>query len=100
MSEEAVEVPNPYRAAIVSARDRARPVAADLDDDLRAAMRAMEAGAWVSTLADAFHTDLTGHAAALGRAADGAMSTFDDAVAGQPERVPDHAWQIRWRNLR
>lgn len=54
-------VPNPYRAAIASQRARALPVAADLRDDLAAAVTAMEAGAWMSSVADDFYAELAGH---------------------------------------
>ena len=101
MSEEAAaEIANPYLAAIKQRRDQAVPVATDLRDDLDAVVAAMDAGAWVSPLADAFYIDLTGHKASLTTAADGAMATFDAAVLRQPELIEPGAWQTRWRNLR
>jgi hypothetical protein len=100
VTEEAVQIANPYLAAIRQSRARAVPVAADLRDDLDAVMRAMDAGAWLSPVADAFYVDLTGHKQALTTAADGAMSTFDAAAQRQPEQVEPGDWQTRWRNLR
>lgn len=93
-------VPNPYLAAIRYRRGLAVPVAAELRDALDAAVRAMERGAWVSSRADDFATDLAGHREALGRAADGVLGTYDDAIGRQPEEVEPTAWQVRWRNLR
>ncbi|GEK22911.1 hypothetical protein [Cellulomonas xylanilytica] len=100
MTEEAAPIPNPYLAAIRQHRGQAVPVAADLRDDLDAVVRAMDAGAWLSPVADAFYVDLTGHKQALTTAADGAIATYDSAVRGQPEQVEPGAWQTRWRNLR
>ncbi|WP_456789699.1 hypothetical protein [Cellulomonas sp. P5_C5] len=100
MTEEVAQIPNPYLASIKQRRALAVPVAADLRDDLDAVVRAMDAGAWLSPVADAFYTDLTGHKQALTTAADGAISTFDSAVRSQPEQVEPGAWQTRWRNLR
>ncbi|RHA37648.1 hypothetical protein [Cellulomonas rhizosphaerae] len=94
------EIPNPYLAAIRSRRGLAVPVAADLRDDLDAVVRAMDAGAWVSSAADDFYTDLTGHRRSVTTASDGAIATFDDAIRRQPEKVEPGAWQTRWRNLR
>jgi len=94
------EIPNPYLAALRSARARAKPVSDDLRDDLDAVVRAMDAGAWVSPVADDFYTDLTGHRRALTTAADGAMTTLDHAISSEPEQVELGAWQTRWRNLR
>ena len=100
MAEEGEKVPNPYLAAIRAKRASAQPTAATLRDDLDAAVAAMDAGAWESTVADGFYTELVGHRGALRTAADGAMGTYDDAIAGQPETVEPRAWQTRWRNLR
>ena len=101
MTDDATaQIPNPYLASIKNRREQAVPVAADLRDDLDAVVRAMDAGAWVSTVADAFYVDLTGHKKALTTAADGAISTFDAAIRSQPEQVEPGGWQTRWRNLR
>ncbi|ROS26004.1 hypothetical protein [Cellulomonas sp. PhB150] len=94
------EIPNPYLAAIRVRRGQAVPVAADLRDDLDGVIRAMDAGAWISSTADDFYTDLTGHHRSVTTAADGAIATFDDAIRRQPEKVEPDAWQTRWRNLR
>ena len=100
MTDEVAQIANPYLAAIKQRRGLAVPVAADLRDDLDAVVRAMDAGAWLSPVADDFYVDLTGHKQALGTAADGAISTFDSAIRSQPEQVEPGAWQTRWRNLR
>ncbi|WP_028045498.1 hypothetical protein [Cellulomonas sp. URHE0023] len=94
------EIPNPYLASIEYQRSRAVPTVADLRDDLDAVVAAMDAGAWISSVADAFYTDLVGHRHALGTAADGVVTTYDQAVHGQPDTVEPGAWQTRWRNLR
>ncbi len=93
-------VPNPYRAALRQRRGRAGPVADELRAALDAAVRAMERGAWVSSMADDFAADLAGHRDALGLASDGVLATYDEAIAGQPELVERDDWQVRWRNLR
>lgn len=93
------KVPNPYLAAVRANRGAAEPVAADLREDLDAAIQAMDNGAWQSTVADTFYTELTGHKTTLGTAADGVMGEFDDVIASQPEEVEPGSWQTHWRNL-
>jgi hypothetical protein len=93
------KVPNPYLAAIRANRGDAEPVADDLRDDLNAAVQAIDNGAWQSTAADTFYTQLTGHKTTLGTAADGVMSEFQTAIDGQDEEVEPNSWQTRWRNL-
>lgn len=92
-------VPNPYRAAIVSRRNSARPFTEEFTTELDTAVRAMQANAWASTTADTFFTELTGHVSAVNTAAADAIGEFDDAIANQPEEVEPNSWQVHWRNL-
>jgi hypothetical protein len=99
-TEEEATVANPYRAAIVGRRDQSRPLTEDFATELDEAVAAMNAGAWISTAADTFFTELTGHVTTCGTAAEGAMETYQTAIDGQPEQVPTNSWQTHWRNLR
>lgn len=93
------QVSNPYRAALCASRDDARPVAADLKGDLDAAVKAMDNGAWQSSIADTFYTELTEHKTTLTTAAEGVMTEFDDAIEHEEPMVDSDAWQVRWRNV-
>lgn len=98
-TEEEATVTNPYRAAIAGRRDQSRPLTEDFGTELAQAVAAMEAGAWMSTAADTFFAELTGHVTSVGDAAEGVMETYRTAIEDQPEQVPPNAWQTRWRNL-
>ncbi|SEF10672.1 hypothetical protein [Jiangella alba] len=93
------QVSNPYRAALCASRDDARPVSDDLKSDLDAAVRAMDNGAWQSSIADTFYTELTGHKTTLTTAAEGVMTEFGDAIEHEEPMVDANAWQVRWRNV-
>ncbi|SDU85519.1 hypothetical protein SAMN04488563_6780 [Jiangella alkaliphila] len=93
------KVPNPYLAAVRANRGDAEPAATGLRGDLDAAVTAMDNGAWQSSVADTFYTELTGHKTTLTNAADGALGGFDDIIASQPEEVEPNSWQTHWRNL-
>ncbi len=93
------QVANPYRAAIVAAKQRSADPAEVLGTALDQAVTAMEAGAWIGGTADGFASSLTGWRSTARRAGSAALEEFDDAVAGQPERVEVNSWQVHWRNL-
>lgn len=99
-TEEEATVTNPYRAAIAGRRDQSRPLTEAFATELDQAVAAMNAGAWISTSADTFFTELTGHVTSVGTAAEGVMETYRTAIEGQPEQVPMNSWQTHWRNLR
>ncbi len=90
MSSEADEVTmvaNPYRAALVAARQRATSPADGIATALDAAHRAMESGCWLSTTATTFGSDLGTHRTTLGNVQTNSMQRFDEAIGGQPEEV-------------
>ena len=97
--DEVTMVPNPYRTALEQARNRSVDPAGDIKEALDKADRAMSSGCWVSTTADDFGAALAEHKRTLGRVRDDAIQDFDDAVAGQPERVESTAWQTRWQKM-
>lgn len=98
-SEGAGTVPNPYRAAVVAARADSVGPAGRLETALGDARRAMEGGAWVGGTADAFAADLSGWTTSVRRAGPAALATFDDALAGMPERVDPDSWYVRWQRM-
>jgi hypothetical protein len=98
-TEEEAAVANPYRAAIVGRRDQSRPLTQAFTTELDQAVAAMNAGAWLSSAADTFFTELTGHVTSCGTAAEGVMETYQTAIDGQPTEVPPNSWQTHWRNL-
>jgi hypothetical protein len=91
--------PNPYLAALRSARASAVGPAGSLAKALDAAQRAMEGNCWQSPTADAFYTALAGHRTTLKNCKERALQEFDDAIARQPETVPESSWQRHWHNL-
>lgn len=92
-------VPNPYLAAIKSARSSATGPADELKDGLKAVKAAMDGNCWQSPLADDFYGALGQHEHTLSSCKTNAMQEFDDAIAGQPEKVEATAWQVHWHNL-
>ena len=92
-------VPNPYLAAVRSAKGSATGPAEQLKDGLKTVKSAMDGDCWQSPLADAFYAAIGEHEQTLGRCRTNAMQEFDDAIAGQPEKVEATAWQVHWRNL-
>lgn len=98
--ETTTQVPNPYLSAIRARRSQSIPLVAELKARLDTVHTALTSGAWVSTQADSFGGELSGHRTTLTSAGDGTLQEYDDAIAGQPEMVPDDAWQTHWRNLR
>lgn len=92
-------VPNPYLAAIRSAKTSATGPAQELKDGLKSAKTAMENNCWQSPMADAFFSTLAQHERTLSNCRTNALGEFDDAMAGQPERVESTAWQVHWHNL-
>ncbi|MBB5786559.1 hypothetical protein [Jiangella mangrovi] len=99
-TDEETTVANPYRAAIAGRREQSRPLTQDFAAELDDAVAAMNAGAWISTAADTFFTELTGHVTTCGTAAEGVLQTYQTAIDGQPAEVPPNSWQTHWRNLR
>lgn len=90
-------IPNPYLAALRQARAVVGPKAEDLRTDLDAVRRAMDNGAWVSTTADRFYTELDGHVRTLSTCADEPVDTIDDAIFGRAEMVDPDSRDGRWR---
>ena len=97
--DDVVMVNNNYRSALESARSGCVAAAADLEDALTRARRAMNAGAWQGPMGTDFSGELDTYRARLNEAGPDALAAFDRAIAGQPHRVPSTAWQVRWRNL-
>jgi hypothetical protein len=103
MGEDAdtpAKVPNPYLAAIRSAKGNSAGPAETLRTALEKAGTAMEAGAWSGGGADAFAGSLDGWRTTAKQAATNSLAEFDDAISGQPEMVDENAWQVHWHNLR
>lgn len=96
---EPVMVPNPYLAALRSHRSSAVSPAAELASALDDARTAIDGGAWFSTTADQFFDELTTQCTRLGQVQERSIEEFDDAIAGQPERVEQGAWQTHWSKL-
>ncbi|PZU42012.1 MAG: hypothetical protein DI571_12070 [Arsenicicoccus sp.] len=97
--DEVTMVPNAYKNALETARTRSMSPADDIKEALDKADRAMSAGCWVSTTADDFGSALSEHKRTLGTVRDKVIEDFDDAIAGQPERVESTAWQTRWQKM-
>ncbi|MCW2756496.1 MAG: hypothetical protein JWO46_242 [Nocardioidaceae bacterium] len=97
--DEPLQVPNPYRAAIVGAKSGCAPDRQTLRTALDKATAAMQGGAWVGTSGDAFAADLTGWKTDAAKAATDAETEFDEAIAGQPLKVDANSWQVHWHNL-
>jgi uncharacterized protein YukE len=93
------KVPNPYLAAIRSAKGRSADPAQSLRAALDKAETALEAGAWSGGGADAFGGSLDGWRTAARQAATSSLQEFDDAIADQPEMVDPNSWQVHWHNL-
>jgi hypothetical protein len=93
------KVPNPYLAAIRSAKGRSTGPAETLKTALDKAVTAMEAGAWMGGKADTFAGSLSGWRSTARSAASSSLGEFDDAIAGQPEMVEANSWQVHWHNL-
>ena len=101
MGEDAQpQVPNPYRAAIVSARERSEAPAQTLRTAMDKAVTAMEAGAWSGGTADTFFASLDGWRTTGRQAAAAAIQELTDAIADQPEKVDASSWQVHWHHLR
>lgn len=98
-TDEVTMVANPYRAAVARARSSSVAPADRLEDVLSRARRAMDAGAWTGSGADAFSAELDGHRETARSAGPAALAAFDAALARLPETVPDNSWYVHWRNL-
>jgi hypothetical protein len=94
-----LQIPNPYLAALRSARQSASPSAHALAEGLRSVKSAMEGNCWQSSVADQFFSTLTQQETTLKRCQTNAMDDFDEAIAGQPEKVAENSWQTHWHNL-
>jgi hypothetical protein len=94
-----VMLPNPYLAALRSARQQATGPAQSLADGLKAVDSAMQGNCWQSKLADQFYAELSGQRTTLSRCRTRALDEFDEAINGQPEKVPAGAWQFHWHNI-
>ncbi|WP_298328882.1 hypothetical protein [Haloactinopolyspora sp.] len=97
--DEEGSFPNPYRATIATRRGLSRDDAEQIASELADAVTAMDNSAWVSSTADDFYAELTGHVRTLNDAGEAVMQEFSDAIEGQPKTVEPNAWQTRWRNL-
>ncbi|MCW2763062.1 MAG: hypothetical protein JWR85_3263 [Marmoricola sp.] len=92
-------MPNPYLAAIRSAKGRSTGPAHTLSTALDNAVTATEAGAWSGGKAGTFAGSLSGWRSTARRAATTSLDEFDDAIAQQPEMVEASSWQVHWHNL-
>ncbi|WP_298889843.1 hypothetical protein [uncultured Serinicoccus sp.] len=97
--DEVVMVNNTYKDAVRSARSACVSPAARLEDALRAARRAMDAGAWQGPMGEDFSGELNTYRSRLNEAGPAALDDFDRVISGQPERVPSTAWQVRWQRM-
>lgn len=93
------QIPNPYLAALRSARQSATAPAHSLAEGLRSVKSSMEANCWQSSIADQFFSTLSQQETTLKRCQTNAMDDFDEAITGQPEKVDENAWQVHWHNL-
>lgn len=96
--DEIVMVNNNYKTALQGARSASYGAAGDLETALRAAQRAVEAGAWGGPMGEDFAGELARYRTVLNEAGPEAIATFDAAIAGQPDRVESTAWQVRWHS--
>ncbi|PSK98284.1 hypothetical protein CLV30_12070 [Haloactinopolyspora alba] len=99
MGDEEGTVQNPYRAAVQGRSGDSYDDLSDFTTELDDAKKAMDKGAWVSSAADDFYTELTEQITALNNAAEGAETEFSETIENQPEKVEPDAWQTHWRNL-
>ena len=99
MAEDEGTIPNPYLAALRSARQRSVAPSHSLEHVLDAAVTAMEAGAWTGGKADAFGAELAGRRTATQRGGQRALQEFDHAISGMPEKVELNSWYVHWHNL-
>ncbi len=84
-------VANPRLAALKSARVTVNSAAATTADELTAAVNAMNAKAWVSSVADAFYSALTSSVKDLTAAGSGCVTNIDHAIATCPSTIPNPA---------
>jgi hypothetical protein len=94
-----LQVPNPYLAAIRSAKESSSGPLHTLRTALAPAVTAMEAGAWTGGRADDFFATLSGWRTDGTTAASRAEQEFDEAIGGQPAEVGANSWQVHWHNL-
>jgi len=97
--EEPTMLPNPYLAAIRSAKQQAVGPAQSLKDALKDARSKADPNCWQSTVADQFYAELAQQRTVLSRCHTNALDEFDDAINSQPETVPAGAWQFHWHNI-
>jgi hypothetical protein len=91
------QVPNRFRATVVSARSSSVEPASTLSTAIDKAIKAMANGAWTGGRAGELEDQLTSWRTTCQTASNGAMNEFDDTVRGQPEMVDSNSWQARWR---
>ncbi|WP_028045836.1 hypothetical protein [Cellulomonas sp. URHE0023] len=91
------QVPNLFRAAVVSARSSSVESASALSTAIDKAIKAMANGAWVGGRAGDLEDQLTSWRTTCQNAANGAIDEFDHALRGQPDMVEANSWQAHWR---
>ena len=97
--DEVVMVNNSYKSALERARSAVVGPSGDLEDALAAAIRAVEAGAWEGPMGEDFAGELRDRRRTLNDAGPEALADLDSAIAAQPDRVPEDAWQVHWHRL-
>lgn len=95
------KVPNPYKAAVTSAKQQATPHAREFQGLLDTAESAMEAGAWISTdnAASGFGLGLSAQRRTLNHLDEDVSDAFQDVIGSEPDEVDPDAWQTRWHNV-
>ena len=93
---ESAEVSNRYRTALGRALPGARTQADRVADAFAITRRAMAAGAWDSTVADAFASSCASVEAAAAAAADDCVSIAQRRRNREPATVAPGDWRARW----
>ncbi len=88
--------PNPYREALVQARQRIVRVRAQVADAVARPRRTL-AHAWHCPAANALDAGLHLRHRGVLAAVDDAIAVLDARIRAEPELVVDGAWQSRWQ---
>lgn len=90
------KVDNQYKLSLGDALSGVRQYSADCGDALASVVTAMGNGAWKSTTADTFSSELTAHKSASGTAGDECASAFETEYNNEDDQVPEDDWRAHW----
>ena len=94
------QVPNQYRQALGAALSPTRSAADGAHDPFAPARAAMVAGAWRSSVADAFAQECAAVSADADRAAQDCLGLVQGAYNHEPASVDGADYRARWYSMR